>query len=78
MSPALPIVRTTAEQEFSLCVGSWIYEVRTARRMSQRELGLVVGAHLNTVRNWEMGVSMPNLYQAELLKKFEKEHPVRP
>jgi transcriptional regulator with XRE-family HTH domain len=54
--------------EFSWAVGSRIYQLRTARGMSQRDLALTLGNHSNEfVARWERGASSPS---AETLVKL--------
>ena len=45
--------------------------LRKQLRLSQAELGLLVGAHPMTVSKWERGVLEPNAYQLALLERFE-------
>jgi DNA-binding XRE family transcriptional regulator len=54
--------------EFSWAVGNRIYQLRTARGMSQRDLALTLGNHSNEfVARWERGASSPS---AETLVKL--------
>lgn len=56
--------------EFSWAVGNRIYQLRTARGMSQRDLALALGNHSNElVARWERGASSPS---AETLVKLSE------
>ena len=56
--------------EFSWAVGNRIYQLRTARGMSQRDLALTLGNHSNElVARWERGASSPS---AETLVKLSE------
>ena len=56
--------------EFSWAVGNRIYQLRTARGMSQRGLAQVLGSDSNElVARWERGASSPS---AEALVKLSE------
>ncbi len=44
--------------------------LRKRLRLSQAELGQLVGAHAMTVSKWERGVLEPSAYQIALLERF--------
>ncbi len=44
--------------------------LRKRLRLSQAELGQLVGVHAMTVSKWERGVLEPNPYQLALLERF--------
>lgn len=49
-------------------------DLRKRLRLSQAELGQLVGAHAMTVSKWERGVLSPSAYQIALLERFAQAH----
>lgn len=46
-------------------------DLRRQLKLSQAELGQLVGAHPMTVSKWERGVLQPSPYQVALLNRFQ-------
>jgi transcriptional regulator with XRE-family HTH domain len=46
--------------------------LRKRLRLSQAEMGQLVGAHAMTVSKWERGVLEPSAYQVALLERFKQ------
>lgn len=49
-----------------------IRDTRLRLRLTQPQLGQLLGAHWVTVSRWERGEAAPSSYQAELLAAFER------
>lgn len=60
------------ERNFAVKLGGWIYQSRTAMKLSQEDMGVIAGVHRNTIFRWERGETMPNPHQLARLKNFVK------
>jgi DNA-binding transcriptional regulator YiaG len=63
---------TPLEQAYARNLGAWICEQRNSLKLSQSYLGSVVGVNYNTIRSWEQGRAIPNVYQYSLIKRLVK------
>jgi DNA-binding XRE family transcriptional regulator len=70
----MSMLTTQTEKDYAIGLGAWLAEARRRLRMSQDELGGIVGVHRNSVCRWELGQSMPNPYKLSVIKQLVKSH----
>jgi DNA-binding transcriptional regulator YiaG len=66
----------SSSAESELMTSDWVRRERTARRMTQKELGYALGFTHSVVGKWETGANAINIDTERLLRDYFAKHPV--
>jgi len=62
---------TQKEEQFTWRTANWLKQLRLNKKISQAEMGEMIGVHRNTMARYEAGAAIPLYVFLRICEKFE-------